>query len=70
MADAVRTLRRALMLSMCAMPKIQVETFEAFLNRAADSQIAVRVSQAISSARSRRRVSFSAKVSMRREYRE
>jgi hypothetical protein len=49
------------------MPKIHVETFEAFLNRTAESQIAVSVSQASSSARSRRPVSFRAKALIRPE---
>jgi hypothetical protein len=49
------------------MPKIQVETLEAFLNRAADSQIVVSVSQVISSARWRCRVSFSANALIRGE---
>jgi hypothetical protein len=55
---------------MRAMPKIHVETLEACLNRAADSQIDVSVSQVSSSARSRRRVRFSAKARIRPEYRE
>jgi hypothetical protein len=67
MDAAAPTFRRALMLSMRTIPKIQVETLEAFLNRAADSQIVVSVSEVISSARSRRRVSFSANDLIRGE---
>ena len=70
MVAALPSLRRAFKLSMRAMPKIQVETLEACLNRAADSQIVVSVSQVSSSARSRRRVSLSAKALIRPEYRE
>jgi hypothetical protein len=55
---------------MCAIPKIQVETLEALLKRAADCQTAVSVSWATSCARSGRRVILRVKDSTRREYRE
>jgi hypothetical protein len=44
MDTAVPALRSALTLTMRAMPKIQVEAFEALLKRDADSQIAASVS--------------------------